>query len=62
LWINNFKYIVVLHYQSITKLVNLLANSQEKATTVVSRYLQNYGGLNKSVADAVAATFVAIVL
>ncbi|PTJ81510.1 hypothetical protein BU055_11025 [Staphylococcus succinus] len=54
--------LVALHYESITKLLNLLANSQEKATTVISKYLRQNAGLNKATADAVAATFVTIVL
>lgn len=54
--------LVALHYESITGLLNLLANSQEKATTVISKYLRQNAGLNKATADAVAATFVTIVL
>ncbi|MGW7861584.1 hypothetical protein [Staphylococcus xylosus] len=54
--------IVALHYESITKLVNYLANSQEKATKAISDYLQKNAGLNKGAADAVAATFVTVIL
>jgi seryl-tRNA synthetase len=53
--------LVALHYDGITRIVNLLANSQEKATTVISKQLVR-SGLNKNVADVAAAAFVQIIL
>ncbi|MDG4989168.1 MULTISPECIES: hypothetical protein [Bacilli] len=54
--------LVALHYKSVTNLVNILAQSQKKATIVISDYLQKNAGLNKVAADGVAATFVAVIL
>ena len=42
--------------------MNLLANSQEKAQTAISKKLVDKFGFNKNVANAVAYTFVLIVL
>ncbi|MEB7777257.1 hypothetical protein NGC64_04585 [Staphylococcus equorum] len=53
--------LVALHYDGITRIVNLLANSQEKATTVISKQLVR-SGLNKNVADVAAVAFVQIIL
>lgn len=53
--------LVALHYSAITTIVDKLANSQEKATKVISRQLVK-SGLNKNVADAAAATFVTVIL
>ncbi|NCJ13601.1 hypothetical protein GWD55_00490 [Staphylococcus pseudintermedius] len=54
--------LVMFHYDQVTNIVNLLANSQEKAQTAISKILVNNFGFNKTVANAVAYTFVLIVL
>lgn len=54
--------LVMFHYDQVTNIVNLLANSQEKAQTAISKILVNKFGFNKNVANAVAYTFVLIVL
>lgn len=48
-------------FWQVTNTVNLLANSQEKAQTAISKKLVDKFGFNKNVANAVAYTFVLIV-
>ncbi|UEX90876.1 hypothetical protein [Staphylococcus ratti] len=54
--------LVMFHYAKVTQIINLLANSQEKAQTAISKILVNKFGFNQNVANAVAYTFVLIVL
>lgn len=56
------RQLVMFHYNSITKLLNYLVNSQDTAQTAISKFLRKEFGFNKNVADGVAQAFVLIVL
>ena len=56
------RQLVMFHYNSITKLLNYLVNSQDTAQTAISKFLRKEFGFNKNVANGVAQAFVLIVL
>lgn len=54
--------LVVLHWQGMVKLINILSNSSTTITDAITNYLHKKAGFNKTFAGIVARTFVTIVL
>lgn len=54
--------LVVLHWEGMNKLINILSNSSTTITDALTNYLHKNAGFNKTFAEIVARTFVTIVL